>query len=285
MKGDVNAAKLEAPPPRPKATPTQLQAFKRRLVQVTREAGMSLRALERRAGYPTGALSKLSKGTLLLKREHLDVLAKALGVAGPETLIAETGLEWLLLSAPPPKPVGLSTVEAENDRLQQVIEQQGKLLEEMQNRERDAARASLALQADAEKQQAEVQRLRAELDTTTAAARDRGKRAEALKTALTIAEWKLAQHEARAAAAEKSLDEWRSYALDRQARVEQLEAFFREQAAQNKGAFVSHLIAFGLGAAVGSTKTCPPPRTSAASRSAERKSALARFSRQAPKLP
>lgn len=259
---------LPNPPNPPVPSSADRATLRDRLQTMLKDRKLSGRAVEKSIGIGTGTLSKVYSGKMALTHRLLHDLSHLLGVSA-ESIVEATAFAHLLQTAPPtPSSAEIASLKEELDRAR--VEKQAS------DAALDQARRELA---SMHKELSDTNRVRraAEdrvtvLESKQAALRDLTARME---EAATVAEQSLqalsgqmSAHEqehssalARVDALNKNADDWRRYALDRQQRVVQLEAYVRQLRSQIANdasaaagaALGTALLGVALGAAIASS--------------------------------
>lgn len=228
---DTITRPVDAPRP-PEPSRADYEAVIARLNLRLREIKQSGRWLEEQADLAAGTISKMKTGSgrVKLTRPKLDSIAKWLGVA-PEALVEGTGFAALLTSAPPsPDRERIAALERDRDDLRtqraELEAQSRRCADDLAKRDAELAQSRAGEEATGlaiGRVEAQNRRLQQELEQVHAEASQKGL---ALREHERLARGLGAQLDglrAQLAEAEQQRDQWREHALDRVARVEQLE--------------------------------------------------------------
>jgi transcriptional regulator with XRE-family HTH domain len=218
----------EMPPSPVPPTGEDRRIFRDRMVAALKSVVLSQRQAEFNIGMARGTISKIYSGRVALSLKTLRELAEQARVE-PQDLVSGTGLAQVLLSSPKtPESDQLANAKAEVDRLRTEVAARdasiGQLTDQLK-----ASRAELdaVRRVQAEEKEANVA-LRAEIDRRSAE-QDESKRLaeESAHRAMTLVNQQrdqtLAEISARLGQTEKQSTAWRTYAIDRNARVGFLE--------------------------------------------------------------
>lgn len=186
-------------------------------------------------GRPTSTIQKVVAGRLHLTHEILGELATALDLDAL-VLVEGTSFESILSTAvPTPESAALLAAKAELESLQQQLASvraeltlaQTKLATVHSTAENDR-NARAGAEARAERAEAQAKAASREGAELRRAAEDTARVARAAETRVFELQRERVGMGAQLAQVRTQLDEWRTYALERAARVEQLDEYIRE---------------------------------------------------------